>query len=136
MAKTYYWEIPEDETLHKVALTCSPLTGKAIITIDGTEFNISVRPLTLRGTQQMFRLGEMPAMLNFPKSGAPEILLDGGTCRTVRAEFAVRDGGIRRIFPAPRADGYFPAVFQRLSLVFGDPPSVQRSHSLSFLRLG
>ena len=77
MAKTYYWEIPEDETLHKVALTCSPLTGKAIITIDGTEFNISVRPLTLRGTQQMFRLGEMPAMLNFPKSGAPEILLDG-----------------------------------------------------------
>lgn len=77
MAKTYYWEIPEDETLHKVALTCSPLTGKAIITIDGTEFNISVHPLTLRGTQQMFRLGEMPAMLNFPKSGAPEILLDG-----------------------------------------------------------
>ena len=65
MAKTYYWEIPEDETPHKVVLTCSPLTGKAIITIDGTEFNISVRPLTLRGTQQMFRLGEMPAGSDF-----------------------------------------------------------------------
>ena len=48
MAKTYYWEIPEDETLHKVALTCSPLTGKAIITIDGRELYISVRAVTLR----------------------------------------------------------------------------------------
>ena len=84
MAKLYNWNItetPEEEgaqdILHTVSLKCSMLTGKAIVTIDGVEFNISVRPLTLRGTSQMFRLGEMPALLDFPKKGAPAIVLDG-----------------------------------------------------------
>ncbi len=83
MAKLYKWEINEpseeegvEDVLHTVFLKCSMLTGKAIVTIDGTEFNISVRPLSLRGTSQMFRLGEMPALLDFPKKGAPAIILD------------------------------------------------------------
>ena len=53
------------------------LTGKAIITIDGTEFNISAKPFSLRGTNQMFRLGEMAALLDFPKKGEPRIVIDG-----------------------------------------------------------
>ncbi len=77
MAKTYTWEIPEDETIHTVSLACSFLTGKAVVTIDGTTFDISVKPFSLRGTQQMFRLGEMPALLDFPKKGKPDIILDG-----------------------------------------------------------
>lgn len=84
MAKIYTWNIHEPseeedgkEVLHTVALRCSNLTGHAIITIDGTEFNISTKPLSLRGTNQMFRLGEMAALLDFPKKGEPRILIDG-----------------------------------------------------------
>ncbi len=95
MAKTYTWEIKENtvneeteeaiEVLHKVALRCSMLTGKAVITIDGTDFDISTRPFGLRGTNQMFRLGEMPALLNFPKSGEPDIVIDGVCVRSGKA---------------------------------------------------
>ena len=67
MAKKYEWNIDEqvinvetevEETVtHKVSLVCSNLTGKAVINIDGDEFDISVRPFGLKGTSQMFRLG-------------------------------------------------------------------------------
>lgn len=84
MAKRYDWEILEpaeeeggEETLHTVSLRCSMLTGKAVIAIDGTSFDIGTRPFGLRGTSQMFRLGEMAALLDFPKSGEPRILIDG-----------------------------------------------------------
>ena len=83
MAKVYKWEYTEkgengaEDILHTVSLKCSKITGKAIITIDGTQFDISVRPFGLSGTSQMFRLGEMAAMLEFPKSGAPTVTVDG-----------------------------------------------------------
>ena len=87
MAKIYTWETTEtticEETeeemtvTHTVSLRVSFLTGKAKITIDGTEFDISTRPMGLRGTSQMFRLGEQAALLDFPKKGAPNILVDG-----------------------------------------------------------
>ncbi|MBQ8331666.1 MAG: hypothetical protein IJX94_04130 [Clostridia bacterium] len=89
MAKTYTWEIPETvmdeeteqekEVTHGVSLVCSMLTGKARITIDGTEFDISTRPFGLRGTNQVFRLGEMAAIVDFPKKGEPDLVIDG-TC--------------------------------------------------------
>ena len=92
MAKTYTWEIKENtvneetgkelEVMHKVSLTCSMLTGKARVTIDGTEFDISVRPLGLRGTNQVFRLGEIAAILDFPKKGEPDIVIDGKYVRS------------------------------------------------------
>lgn len=84
MAKLYKWEINEPSTeeggedmLHTVTLKASNLTGKAIVTIDGAEFDISVRPFALKGTSQMFRLGEMPALLKFSKKGAPAVVIDG-----------------------------------------------------------
>ena len=90
--KKYTWEFKENtvneeteeemELLHKVSLRCSMLTGKAIVTIDGTEFDISVRPFSLRGTNQMFRLGEIPAILDFPKKGEPDIVIDNVCVRT------------------------------------------------------
>ncbi len=88
MAKKYYWEIPENETdpetgeatgniiTHKVELVCSNLTGKALITIDGTEFNISEKPFSLKKMEQMFRLGDMPAIIRFDKKGIPNITAD------------------------------------------------------------
>ena len=88
MAKKYYWEIAEEETdmesgeptgntlTHKVGLLCSNLTGKALITINGVKIDISEKPFSLKGTQQMFRLGGMPAMLSFEKKGAPTITVD------------------------------------------------------------
>ena len=94
MAKTYTWEIKEpewdeekdeptgNEITHNVSLVCSMLTGKAIITIDGDEFNISGKPLSLRGTNQMFRLGAMAAILDFPKKGEPDIVIDGKYVRS------------------------------------------------------
>ena len=92
MAKNYSWEIEEQVTnietekeetvVHKVSLICSNLSGKAIITIDGTEFDISVKPFGLKGTNQVFRLGEMAAMIDFPKKGEPDIVLDGKYVRS------------------------------------------------------
>ena len=85
--KQYQWEITENtvneeteeamEVVHTVSLRCSMLTGKARITIDGTEFNIGTRPLGLRGTNQMFRLGDVAAIIDFPKKGAPAVIIDG-----------------------------------------------------------
>ena len=82
MAKKYVWDITEtleDQSVltHTVSLICSNLSGKAIITIDGDEYNISTKPLSLRGTNQMFRLGEMAALIDFPKKGTPAIIIDG-----------------------------------------------------------
>ncbi|MBO5883591.1 MAG: hypothetical protein J6Q78_04220 [Clostridia bacterium] len=93
MAKKYEWKYTEEVTVeaeegqegiaelkmveHTVSLVCSMLTGKAIITIDGDEFDISVGFMKLRGTNQMFRLGECAAMLDFPKKGEPRVIVDG-----------------------------------------------------------
>ena len=89
MAKKYYWEIEEAETdmesgeptgnmlTHRVELVCSNITGKAIVTINGAKFDISEKPFKLAGTEQMFRLGDMPALLSFKKKGEPTITIDG-----------------------------------------------------------
>ena len=97
MAKKYNWQIEETIILtkeeleamdepcqdgkmtvqHTVSLVCSNLSGKAIITIDNDEYDISARPFSLAGTNQMFRLGEMAAVIDFPKKGSPAIVIDG-----------------------------------------------------------
>ena len=88
MAKRYYWEIPENETdretgletgkiiTHKIHLKCSNLTGKILITIDGTKFDISEKPFSLRRVEQMFRLGELAALISFKGKGGPTITVD------------------------------------------------------------
>ena len=87
MAKKLYWEYSQAETdietgettgniiTHTISLRCSYLSGKAIVEIDGTSFNISERPFSLRGTEQMFRLGESAALLRF-ESGEPTVTVD------------------------------------------------------------
>jgi YbbR domain-containing protein len=50
---------------------------KAVITIDGDEYDISVKPFALRGTSQIFRLGEQAAVIDFPKKGEPTVTVDG-----------------------------------------------------------
>ena len=82
MAKNYTWETTEKaddgtEVSHTVSLTCSNITGKAIVVIDGDEYDISVKPFGLKGTNQVFRLGESPAVLDFPKKGEPTVTVDG-----------------------------------------------------------
>lgn len=96
MAKKYYWEIDEKETdlesgeltgnirTHKIELTCSNLTGKAIIIINGTEFNISEKPFSLSGTEQIFKLGDMAAVLSFNKKGAPTVTVDNKTLEGIK----------------------------------------------------
>ena len=92
MSKIYNWEIKEQtvneeteeevEVTHTVTLRASLLWGKAVITIDGTEFDISTKPLRLRGTQQVFRLGDTAAIMDFPKKGDPDIVIDGVCVRS------------------------------------------------------
>ena len=82
MAKKYEWEIKEQteengEITHTIALVCSNITGKTVITIDGDEYDISVKPFSLKGTNQVFRLGEMAALIDFPKKGEPRVIIDG-----------------------------------------------------------
>ncbi len=84
--KIYNWEVKETtvneeteeelEVTHTVSLRTALPLGRAFVTIDGTEFNISTRPFGLRGTQQVFRLGEIPAILDFPKRGKPDIVVN------------------------------------------------------------
>ncbi len=82
MAKDYKWVIKgvdteESDRIHIVRLTCSNFTGKAIVSIDGDEYDISVKPLGLKGTNQVFRIGECPAVLEFPKKGEPTVSVEG-----------------------------------------------------------
>ena len=77
MSKRLNWDIKLEESEHKVSLVYSMLTGKAVVTIDGDEFDISVGFLKLRGTSQVFRLGEKQAILDFPKKGKPDVVIDG-----------------------------------------------------------
>ncbi|MBO5415815.1 MAG: hypothetical protein J6A83_04220 [Clostridia bacterium] len=77
MAKKLNWDIALEDGEHKVSLTYSMLTGKAIVTIDGDEFDISVGFMKLRGTEQVFKLGDEAAILDFPKKGEPEVYIDG-----------------------------------------------------------
>ena len=88
MAKEYTWNIKENtvneesgekiEVEHTVSLRYSKLTGKATVEIDGTSF-----PLThTKGTTQTFRLGDMAAMLDFPKWGDPDVVVDGTYVRS------------------------------------------------------
>ncbi|MBQ7384397.1 MAG: hypothetical protein IJV72_06365 [Clostridia bacterium] len=77
MAKKINWDISLEDGEHKVSLTYSMLMGKAIVTIDGDEFDISVGFGKLRGTEQVFKLGDEAAILDFPKKGEPEVYIDG-----------------------------------------------------------
>ena len=77
MSKKLSWEVTLEEVEHKVSLTYSMLFGKAIITIDGDEFDISAGFGKLRGTNQLFKLGDSAAIIDFPKKGAPEIYIEG-----------------------------------------------------------
>ena len=77
MAKKLVWKIDTDGEGHEVSLEYSMLIGKAIINIDGDSFDISTGFLRLRGTSQVFRLGESPAILDFPKKGKPDVIFDG-----------------------------------------------------------
>ena len=77
MSKKLSWEVTLEEVEHKVSLTYSMLLGKAIIIIDGDEFDISTGFGKLRGTNQLFKLGDSAAIIDFPKKGAPEIYIEG-----------------------------------------------------------
>ena len=87
MAKKIYWEFEEPETdgetgeltgntvKHTVALSYSYFSGKATITIDESSFDISEKFFSLKGTEQVFRLGECAALLRFENDG-PAITVD------------------------------------------------------------
>lgn len=77
MAKRLVWKIEAEGENHEVALDYSMLLGKAIIKIDTDSFDISTGVFRLRGTSQIFRLGESQAIINFPKKGRPNIVFDG-----------------------------------------------------------
>ena len=95
MAKKLYWEYSESETdiesgeatgniiTHTLSLSYSYFSGKAIVEIDGASFNISERPFSLRGTEQMFRLGESAALLRF-ESGEPTITVDNEKLSSIK----------------------------------------------------
>lgn len=77
MAKKINWNIDLEDGEHKVSLVYSMMRGKAIVTIDGDEFDISTGFFKLRGTNQVFKLGDTAAILDFPKKGQPDVIIDG-----------------------------------------------------------
>jgi len=77
MAKKIRWNIDIEGEEHKVALEYSMLFGKAIVEIDGDKFDISTGLFKLRGTSQIFKLGDTAALLEFPKKGAPAVIIEG-----------------------------------------------------------
>ncbi|MBE6593014.1 MAG: hypothetical protein E7642_03365 [Ruminococcaceae bacterium] len=95
MAKKLFWEYSEPETdietgeltgntlTHTISLSYSYFSGKAVVTIDGSEFNISERPFALKGTEQMFRLGDSAALLRF-ESGEPTVTVDNEILKPIK----------------------------------------------------
>lgn len=77
MAKKLDWNINIDGEEHKVSLEYTMPLGKAIVEIDGDKFDISTGPFKLRGTSQVFKLGDTAAILDFPKKGSPNVIIDG-----------------------------------------------------------
>lgn len=77
MAKKISWKINLEDGEHNVSLVYSMMFGKAVVTIDGDEFDISTGFGKLKGTNQIFKLGDVAAMLDFPKKGVPEVYIDG-----------------------------------------------------------
>ena len=77
MAKRLEWKIDVEGEEHKGVLENAMLFGKAIVEIDGDKFDISTGMFRLRGTSQVFKLGECQAILDFPKKGKPDIVFDG-----------------------------------------------------------
>jgi len=77
MAKKISWKINLEDGEHNVSLVYSMVFGKAVVTIDGDEFDISTGFGKLKGTNQIFKLGDVAAMLDFPKKGVPEVYIDG-----------------------------------------------------------
>lgn len=71
------WKIEIEGETHSVSLDYNMLFGKAIIQINGDVFDISTGFMKLRGTSQVFRLGESQAIIDFPKSGKPDVVVDG-----------------------------------------------------------
>ena len=95
MAKNLFWEYNEPETdietgeltgntlTHTISRSYSYLSGKALVTIDGSEFNISERPFALKGTEQMFRLGDSAALLRF-EAGEPTVTVDNEIIKPIK----------------------------------------------------
>lgn len=79
------WNIEIEGQVHKVALDYNMLTGRAVVEIDGDVFDISVGFMKLRGTSQVFRLGEAQAILDFPKKGKPDVVIDGVCLKSGKA---------------------------------------------------
>ena len=82
MAKRLNWEVKLEDGEHKVSLLYAMTRGKAVVTIDGDEFDISAGFGKLRGTNQVFKLGDEAAILDFPKKGEPEVYMNGVGLRT------------------------------------------------------
>ena len=76
--KTYQWNPVSDGEVHTVTLRFSRLTGRTLVTIDGSEFNISHAPFYYRKERrEIFRLGEeKQAILVIPRFGTPDIVVD------------------------------------------------------------
>ena len=95
MAKKINWEYSEPELdfetgeetgnilTHTISLCYSYVSGKAIVTIDGTEFDISVCPFALKGSEQVFRLGESAALLRFGKP-TPTVTVDNEELKIIK----------------------------------------------------
>lgn len=77
MGKKLEWQVDVEGELHEVSLEYNMLLGKAIVGIDGDKFDISTGFMKLRGTSQVFKLGDKQAILDFPKKGKPDVIFDG-----------------------------------------------------------
>lgn len=76
--KVYQWNPVCDGEVHTVILRFSRMTGRTLISIDGTEFNISRNPFYyLKERREIFRLAEeKQAILVIPPFGTPDIVVD------------------------------------------------------------
>ena len=77
MSRKIEWNIDVEGENHKVVLEYVMLLGKAIVEIDGDKFDISTGFMKLKGTSQVFKLGDKQAILDFPSKGKPDIVIDG-----------------------------------------------------------
>ena len=73
-----HWNIAEDEVTHDVSYTCRPLIGKMTVSIDGEEFTLKSKFLSIGlARREAFRVGDIQALLAVGKSGRAQVLIKG-----------------------------------------------------------
>ncbi len=73
------WKVTLDTGEHTVEYTCSPLTGKTVLTVDSESFTVKGRPFGIGLERcEMVLVGDSRGMLSINKKGRAALTVNDG----------------------------------------------------------